>query len=362
MRWNGLNALNAVTGGQNEYVTILEAAWRDHLAPKALDAPTVVSLFAGCGGSSLGFSMAGYHERLAVEWNDHAVACFKLNFPGVPLFHGDIANLSEAEALSMAGLEPGQLDVFNGSPPCQGFSTAGNRILTDPRNGLFKEYVRLLRTFKPKAFVMENVSGMIKGKMKLIFAEIMRALKGAGYKVSARLMNVMYFHVPQSRERLIFIGTRNDLVILPSHPSAIRAPFITREAFIGLTDDINDRVRLLPKHKTFQQMITVREGQRDQLHHSHYRLAWDHTAPTVDRGGGAGAYHVWHPSEHRTITVAEVKRLFSFPKGYKFTESISDAFERIGNSVPPLFMRAIALHLKTLLNDAPSGHSEEDDR
>ena len=83
--------------------------------------------------------------------------------------------------------------------------------MDDGRNQLFREYVRLLRGLKPKVFVMENVSGMVKGKMKLIFAEIMRELKASGYHVSARLMNAMYFGVPQSRQRMIFIGVREDL-------------------------------------------------------------------------------------------------------------------------------------------------------
>jgi DNA (cytosine-5)-methyltransferase 1 len=84
--------------------------------------------------------------------------------------------------------------------------------MDDGRNQLFREYVRLLRGLKPNVFVMENVSGMVKGRMKIIFAEIMREMKASGYTVSARLMNAMYFGVPQSRERMIFIGVREDLV------------------------------------------------------------------------------------------------------------------------------------------------------
>jgi len=194
-----------------DYPSYLEACWQEHLQPKAEDAPTVISLFAGCGGSSLGYSMAGYRELLAVEWDDHAVETFRLNFPEVPVFHGDIAKLSVEECLKLSGLKPGGLDVLDGSPPCQGFSTAGKRRMDDGRNQLFREYVRLLRGIQPKVLVMENVSGMVKGKMKLIFAEILRELKESGYHVSGRLMNAMYYGVPQSRQRMIFIGVRSDL-------------------------------------------------------------------------------------------------------------------------------------------------------
>jgi site-specific DNA-cytosine methylase len=177
------------------YKETLDAAWAEHLAPRTADAPTVISTFAGGGGSSLGYSMAGFREVLAVEWDDNAAATFRLNFPHVPLYHGDIAKLSVEEALRISGLEPGELDVFDGSPPCQGFSTAGKREFGDKRNQLFKEYVRLLRGLRPKVFVMENVSGMVKGDMKLMFAEILRELKASGYAVKARLLNAMYFGV-----------------------------------------------------------------------------------------------------------------------------------------------------------------------
>jgi site-specific DNA-cytosine methylase len=190
------------------YPEILESAWQDHLAPRDPDAPTVISTFAGGGGSSLGYSMAGYRELLAVEWDDNAVETFKLNFLDVPVYHGDIVKLSVEECMRLAGVEEGDLDLLDGSPPCQSFSSAGKRDMNDPRGQLFREFVRLLRGLKPKVFVMENVPGLVKGKMKLVFAEIMRELKASGYQVRCKKLNAMYFYVPQSRERLIFIGVR----------------------------------------------------------------------------------------------------------------------------------------------------------
>jgi DNA (cytosine-5)-methyltransferase 1 len=194
-----------------DYPAFLESCWKEHLKPKEKNAPTMISLFAGCGGSSLGYSMAGYRELLAVEWDNHAVETFRANFPDVPVFHGDIAKLSVEECLRMTGLKPGELDVLDGSPPCQGISTAGKRKIDDGRNQLFREYIRLLRGLQPRVLIMENVSGMIKGKMKRIFVEILKELKFSGYHVSARLMNAMYYGVPQSRQRMIFVGVREDL-------------------------------------------------------------------------------------------------------------------------------------------------------
>jgi len=179
---------------------------------------TVVSTFSGAGGSSLGYQLAGGKVLLAVEWDDNAVATYRLNFKDTPIYHGDIGKLTVEECCELAGVQPRELDILDGSPPCQGFSTAGKRDFGDDRNQLFREFVRLLQGLQPKVFVMENVSGMVKGKMKLIFVECLRELKASGYKVKAKVLNAMYFNVPQSRQRLIFVGVREDLGIEPGHP------------------------------------------------------------------------------------------------------------------------------------------------
>lgn len=213
-----------------DYPAHLAAAWAEHLAPHDPNAPTVVSTFAGAGGSSLGYSMAGFRELLAVEWDDNAVQCFRANFPGIPVYHGDIKQLTVEEVLRLTGLRVGELDLFDGSPPCQGFSTAGKRDFDDPRNQLFRQYVRLLQGLQPRVFVMENVSGMVKGKMKLIFADVLTELRGCGYRVEARVLNAACFGVPQARMRMIFVGVREDLGLDPSHPTAQTAPIALRDA------------------------------------------------------------------------------------------------------------------------------------
>lgn len=274
----------------NDYPAFLESCWQEHLAPRADDAPTVISTFAGAGGSSLGYSMAGFRELLAVEWDYNAVVTFKLNFPDVPVYHGDIAKLSVAEVLECTGLQPGQLDVFDGSPPCQGFSTAGKRMIDDPRNQLFREYVRLMRGLQPKVFVMENVSGMVKGKMKLVFAEILRELKTSGYQVSARMLNAMYFGVPQSRERMIFIGVRDDLGVAPSHPQAWSMPVTVKQALYKI-ENLSGKYPT-PGTKIFECCNNMRQGTtasdyyRKNWGFNLYRLHWDKVSPTFTKRGG----------------------------------------------------------------------------
>ena len=328
------------------YVALLESCWQEHLQPRAKNAPTVISTFAGCGGSSLGYSMAGFRELLAVEWDDNAVKTFALNFPDVPIYHGDVAKLSVQECLDRAHIQPRELDVFDGSPPCQGFSTAGKRMIDDPRNQLFREYVRLLRGLQPKVFVMENVSGMVKGKMKLVFVEILQELKASGYQVSARLLNAIYFNVPQSRERMIFIGVRNDLNIAPSHPKAESNPIVLREAWKDVPRE--SAPRLSPKLASIISSIPVwgDGGDVTGSFFSTKRLDFNQSSRTLIKGNvGSRACYV-HPSENRAITEAEAKRIQTFPDEYQFVGGYKMSMERIGNSVPPLFMRSIARHIR----------------
>lgn len=348
------------------YVERLNATWLDHLAPRAIDAPTVISTFAGCGGSSLGYSMAGFRELLAVEWDQNAVDTFRLNFPEVPVHHGDIAALSVDECLSLTGLQPGELDVFDGSPPCQGFSTAGKRNMDDSRNQLFREYVRLLRGLRPKVFVMENVSGMVKGKMKLVFAEILRELKASGYQVSARLMNAMYFDVPQSRERMIFIGVRDDLAVTPSHPRARSKPISAKDAVERVDFDTEEVAMLIDagrRYQTYRFWDQLAPGQSNERllgtsGFSAVKLDPTKPCPTVQRTDSvASAHGAMHWSERRRFTTREYMRFASFPDSFCFSGDWSNAVERIGNSVPPLFMRAIAEHIRTNLLTAQPVHA-----
>lgn len=355
---------------------------------------TVVSTFAGTGGSSLGYKQAGYKMRLAVEWDDHAVECYKLNFPETKVFHGDISRLTDAEALEISGLHVGELDVFDGSPPCQGFSTAGKRSMSDDRNQLFRQYVRLLNAFRPRAFVMENVSGMVKGKMKLIFVEILQELKASGYRVSARLLNAMYFGVPQSRQRIIFIGVRADVEAEPSHPAAQTKPIPLCDALPSLKDRRN---RFVHETSSGDYDFTRKPGPTLTVGHGnghHYKVV-EHPPPpllndkyglmwsSVPIGGtssdvidgprtpsrtgftncvkpsplrpsptlpktqsGRGYATIVHPYEPRALSIEEAKIIGGFPDDFELVGTYSQQWARIGNSVPPPLMRAVAEHIR----------------
>lgn len=331
-----------------DYPAHLDAMWQKAIAPREPDAPTVISTFAGGGGSLTGYMMAGYRDLLAVEWDDNAVATLRANYPELDIYHGDIAKLSVDEVLQRTGLQPGELDILDGSPPCQGFSTAGKRLMDDPRNQLFREYVRLLRGLRPKVFVMENVSGMVKGKMKLVFVEILKELKASGYRVSAKLLNAMYFHVPQSRERMIFIGVRDDLGVEPTHPKAEGRPVTVGEAITSANLGVNPpalagKFGELSKRLVQGQNISDLTG---SYGHGNQRLSINKPSPTLVKTAMFGAPKMIHPIEQRGVSIGEAKRIGSFPDMYQIDGDYSAAWARIGNSVPPLFMEAIARHIR----------------
>lgn len=315
--------------------------------------PTVISTFAGCGGSSLGYHLAGFRELLAIDFDENAHETFKRNFPNVPAWNADIKNVTTEQILEATKLKVGELDVFDGSPPCQGFSTAGKRKVNDSRNDLFKEFVRLVDGLKPKVFVMENVSGMLKGKMKGRFNEILRELRALDYEVKVKLMNAMFYDVPQSRERVIFIGVRKDLKIEPSFPLPSNKIITVEEALKGV--EPKTYIPLDKKWLTFELWNKMKPGKNASEVHpkgSAFSLVKVHPGkpcPTIPKtlsiaSTRFGAHLHW--KEPRTLAIEELKRLASFPDDFVFLGSIENQWARIGNAVMPNMMKAIASHIK----------------
>jgi DNA (cytosine-5)-methyltransferase 1 len=207
----------------------------------------------------------------------------------------------------------------------------------------------------PKVFVMENVSGMVKGKMEIKFAEILSALKQSGYVVKAKLMNTVNYDVPQIRERLIFIGVRNDLGIEPSFPIPHCKQISIREAFQGL-HEYTDK-ELLPwmveavKHMhpldNTQHVKRIFAQFQDGKTYGYINtriLDWDKPCCTICKTE-TPTVGLIHPNKHRYLNISELKRVASFPDDFIFLDRKS-AIERIGNAVMPKFMQAIATHIK----------------
>jgi len=354
---------------------------------------TVASTFSGAGGSCTGYRMAGYRVVWANEFVPAAQDSYKANASEhCYLDCRDIATVQPEEVLEQTGLTVGELDMFDGSPPCQAFSTAGKRDknwgkdrsyggVKQKNETLFDEYVRLLRGLKPRVFVAENVSGLIKGTAKGYFLEILAALKASGYRVTCRVLDAQWLGVPQQRQRTIFVGVREDIGLEPAHPKPLAYRYSVRDALPGLCyagynrGEVGPESDWQPHNKTYRLDMdpcgTI-PASVDSSFECESRATeiqgdvYDKTKPgeSFDKAGGALGYRggfskyktdaakvsasvtttpdLFHPNERRKFTIAELKRICAFPDDFVLTGSYAQQWARLGNSVPPVMMRAIA--------------------
>jgi len=327
----------------------------------------VVSTFAGCGGSSTGYRMAGFRVLWANEFIEIARDTYALNCSDRTVIDGrDIRDIKSAEIKSAIG--GARIDVLDGSPPCSSFSTAGKvdkgwgkqtqysgtKQRTDD---LFFEFARILNELQPRAFVAENVAGLIKGKSKGYFKEIFRALSDCGYNVKVKLLDAQWLGVPQMRRRLIFIGTRNDLELMPEHPS----PLPYRYTIADVLPSVAKRGAAVDYHvedKTDLEGYAhgieydrLRIGESSKLMFELIRANPHRPVPCITATGGYGAAPV-HPYERRRFAIHELKLLCGFPSDFELTGAYKEQWERLGRSVPPVMMSKIAAKVAQTLSAA----------
>ena len=171
---------------------------------------TAVDLFSGAGGITLGLRNAGFDVRLCADMNEACEATHHRNFPDIPFIRGDMHEVAGAEVLEASGLRPGELDLLIGGPPCQGFSIMGRRELWDPRNGLFREFIRIAAELRPKVMVIENVTGLATLEGGAVLRELSNAFRSAGYIPDCAELLAAQYGVPQMRWRMFFVGWRGD--------------------------------------------------------------------------------------------------------------------------------------------------------
>lgn len=350
---------------------------------------TCASTFSGCGGSSTGYRMAGFKMVWASEFIDAARESYKANAAPYTVVDGrDIRQVKADDILSATGLKVGELDLFDGSPPCSAFSTAGKREAgwgtvkkysdkAQRVDDLFFEYTRLIRGIRPKVFVAENVSGLVKGTAKGYFLQILTELKACGYRVSCKVLDAQWLGVPQARQRTIFVGVREDLGLDPVHPKPLAYRYSVRDALPWIVDARQTKVFNEPDRvftETPSPTITtlgigakrndccIVEAETDI---SRYAIGaeWDKLKPgegserylnlkrtRIDgpshcisaTGGGSGVAGVTHPTEKRKFTIAELKRICGFPDDFILTGTYAQQWERCGRAVPPVMMSHIA--------------------
>lgn len=315
----------------------------------------VASLFAGGGGSCLGYRMAGFEIVYANEFIAAARATYGLNFPTTRI---DARDVREVRGGDIA--EPGTIDVLDGSPPCSSFSELVRKnvrreerwnqsnVYSDTRqrtDDLFDEYVRILRDLQPRAFVAENVSGFVKGVAKGKFVAALEGMKRAGYRVRARMLDAQWLGVPQQRQRLILLGFREDQGIDPEHPVPLSYRYSVREALEGLPPDPEaEKAASIVGYAIEPVWRALHPGQhREDKYFGLWRASWDRPANAVTATSGkVGGASLAHPDVPRKFTVAELKRICSFPDDFALAGDYYRQVERMGRAVPPIMMRSIA--------------------
>lgn len=343
----------------------------------------VLDLFSGAGGLSYGFEMAGFNILLGIDNDEAALNTFKLNHKDSQTLNCDITKVTyENEIKSLIGNK--KIDVIVGGPPCQGMSLSGPRKFEDPRNRLYLSYIRLVKEIKPKAFVIENVTGIIslfKGQIK---DHIIEEFTKMGYKVQFKTLIASDYGVPQNRKRVIFVGTLedgfsfpepvdytvttemsiSDLPPLEYELGEEEADYLTQpqndyqkimrsnswKVYNHIAANHSDRVKeiiaLVPDGGNYKDLPEELRGTRK------FNVAWtrfpsNRPSPTID----TGHRHHFHYKFNRVPTVRESARLQSFPDDFIFTGNKTQQFRQVGNAVPPIMAKAIADSLLDYLLD-----------
>mgnify|MGYP001772879589 FL=1 len=359
---------------------------------------TVVSLFTGAYGLDLGFEEAGFDVTVALDMSEDSYENLRANRPRLPFLHGDIKSYSTGDILKEAGLKPGEVDVITGGPPCQPFSPAGKRLsFGDPRASALMEFIRVIREARPRAFVMEEVPGLLSARIKHVpikergkrplspeeepgsaWRVVLEELGKTGYRIAWRVLNAADYGAPQVRERVIVIGIRPDLGVQPAFPRPSHSdgrptlfgplqPWATlAEALGGITDHIG-YTKLPPKYAELMKYVPpggnwrqLPDGlKRDAMNGAYRssggrtgfyrRLAWFEPSPTLVTSPTMKATMMVHPWEDRPLSVREYLRIQGFPDDWKVVVGVQDAYRLFGEAVPVDLSRAIAGALRGLL-------------
>lgn len=346
--------------------------------------PAVISLFSGAGGLDLGFEAAGFETRVAVEFDKDAVATLRANRPW-PVFDCDIHQVSSEQLLERAGLRVGEADILIGGPPCQPFSKAGfwssgeTLRLDDKRAGTLGAYLRILRDTLPKCLLIENVPGIAyRGKsegldlVKETIAQINRD-RGVQYSVRVAQLNAADYGVPQTRERLFVVGSREGRPFefpAPTHydpsgglPVLGGDPYLTAWDAIGdLENDTEDSLEVQGKWSDL--LPSIPEGQNYLWHTDRgnglplfgwrrrfwtFLLKLDKNRPSwtiqAQPGPAVGPFH-W---KNRRLSARELCRLQTFPEGFQITGNLSSAQKQLGNAVPSALAEVLARAIRKQL-------------
>lgn len=315
----------------------------------------VLDLFCGCGGMSKGLTTAGLNIIAGIDIWDKAVESYNQNFEH-QAYCEDLTLLSPEKFNELYNKSNKKIDILVGGPPCQSFSIAGKRDKNDPRNSLFMEYVKYLNYFKPKAFIMENVIGILSKKTangENVIDLIMEQFN-KNYNCKINKLYASDFEVPQNRRRTIIIGIRKDLNITPQEPE----PIIKL-----ITDRIPVKNILLPRdqieassflsEKAIQGIINKKA--RSKARGAGFGAQFldldkpSYTIPARYWKDGYDALVKYSETDIRRLTITELKRIQSFPDNYIITGSNKDIIMQIGNAVACRFAYHLGKYIINIL-------------
>lgn len=358
--------------------------------------PKTIALFCGAGGLSLGFKRAGFDIVFATDKNRDAIASYKAYFPQTEVHEHDIRELHAASL-------PSGIDVLLGGPPCQGFSSAGQKFWDDARNKLLTEYVRILDALKPKWFLMENVEGLLTAWGGQYICEAVKAFLSLGYNVTLEKVYAHAYGIPQRRKRVVLVGNRLGHIFQFPPQSHNVSGAIFRKSETTMEDAVSDLPdatteaehdlpydcppqnelqallrggqHLVSQHFYFRQgseqqrrinMLRAGQTMKDlppELQHDSFRRRANRRVrdgtPTERRGGapsgikrliadepaltitGAAMREFIHPSKNRPLSLRECARLQTFPDNFRFVGAPASCLQQIANAVPPLLAEVI---------------------
>lgn len=345
----------------------------------------VIDLFCGCGGLSEGFRLAGFNIIGGIDFNEKAIATYNHNFKGAKGICCDLLEMNEKKIIDEFGSLK-NIDVIIGGPPCQGFSSANRwqKEMADPRNKLFFEFVKFVDLAIPKAVVIENVRGIVTKDNGYAKKRIEEIFQERGYFITNKILDASEYGVPQKRLRNFFVALKEGEFDFDDIKKSNRI-FTVKDAIgelynlennlsgtkVIMTSPENDYTRYLrrednvivnaeiryPADKVQERISHVPQGgnwrnvpeylwpsQRNNRHSSAYkRLDENQVSVTIDTGNNHSNY--FHPIYNRLPTVREAARLQSFPDEFEFIGNRSDQYRQVGNAVPPLLAKAIAVEI-----------------
>lgn len=359
---------------------------------------TLISLFSGAFGLDLGFLAAGFDLRLANDVDVNSYKTIRHNIPLVPFIHEDFLQVDLDDALDKAGLAVGELDVLTGGPPCQPFSTAGKRMgLNDPRASPLKGFVRAIKKIKPKAFLMEEVTGLKSARLLHVpiaerdnrvfkpeekkgsaFKVVIKMLESTGYSFIYKVLNAADFGSPQTRNRIIFMGLREGVPEFPvsTHNNKCQVSLsgerpIPWNNFWDATADLqggeHEFMKLSISRAKYMHLVPPgghwRHLPKDEIKKAmggayssgggkmgyYRRLSWAEPSPTVVTSPVQKGTMFCHPEELRPLSLEEYKRIQGFPDDWDIIGNTSTKYRLIGDAVPVHLSYAIAKKVEELL-------------